>query len=158
MKYRVIVDGAEHIVDVQAESAAFDGRLHEVQLRETGRPWLFSLLIDGRAHDVACSDGEVQVDGQAYAIDVERDLGLPRGAGRAGRAGAGQLKAPIPGLVIAVHVKPGDEVQEGQALVVLEAMKMQMELKSPRAGKVSEVHATPGQEANQGQLLAVIAG
>jgi biotin carboxyl carrier protein len=48
-------------------------------------------------------------------------------------------------------------VEAGQPLVIVEAMKMQMELKSPRAGQVAAVHVEPGQEVNQGQALAVIA-
>jgi biotin carboxyl carrier protein len=63
----------------------------------------------------------------------------------------------MPGKVVRVLVKQGDQVQEGQGLLVVEAMKMENELKSPRAGVVKELHAQEGQPVEAGAKLAVVA-
>ena len=64
--------------------------------------------------------------------------------------------APMPGRVVRVLVKPGDEVAPRQGLVVVEAMKMENELSSPRAGTVREVTVSEGASVEAGRLLAVI--
>jgi biotin carboxyl carrier protein len=160
MKFRATVDGREYAVDVQpgprpgAFTVVIGGRECRVDLASTARGWLHSLLLNGRSLQVVSLPRMIEIEGQAYEVEVERDIGLART--RAAASQVADLKAPIPGLVVAVHVQPGDEVQEGQALVVLEAMKMQMELKSPRSGHVASVAAKPGHEVNQGQVLITV--
>ena len=67
------------------------------------------------------------------------------------------MKAPMPGLVIAVPVDEGQEIKKGQVLLILESMKMQNELKSPRDGKVSRIKVKPGASVEQKQaLLSVV--
>jgi len=72
----------------------------------------------------------------------------------AAAAGPSRLEAPIPGKVVKVHVAEGDEVEAGQPLVVLEAMKMENELTADQAGKVTAVHVEPGQTVDAGEALA----
>jgi len=162
VKYLATIAGQTFAVDVRPGGqpgrwlVSVDGREHEVDLETTARGWLHSLLLDGRSYQVARSADEVEVEGRALAVDIERDLGLARAAGAGAAAGPARLKAPIPGLVVAVNVAVGDEVQQGQALLIVEAMKMQMELKSPRSGHIKELTVQPGQEVTQGQRLATI--
>jgi propionyl-CoA carboxylase alpha chain len=73
-----------------------------------------------------------------------------------GEAVAGGLVAPMPGTVLAVHVAPGDTVDRGQLLMIVEAMKMEHRITAPRAGTVGEVRARPGDQVNGGDLLAVL--
>jgi biotin carboxyl carrier protein len=162
MKYVTTVDGQDYAIDVQpagkpgSYTATIDGQTHELDLRQTARGWLYSLLLDGRSYQVAWAEGEIQVEGHRFAVEVERDFGLARERGAGAAGGPASLKAPIPGLVVAIQAKPGDEVHEGQALAIVEAMKMQMELKSPRSGRVAEVRVVPGQEVSQGQVLLIV--
>ncbi len=64
-----------------------------------------------------------------------------------------QIKAPIPGLVLSIEIRPGDQVEKGQQLCVLEAMKMKNLIRSPRAGTIAAVHVAPGQTVAHGDLL-----
>jgi 3-methylcrotonyl-CoA carboxylase alpha subunit len=77
------------------------------------------------------------------------DLAAPE----AQAAGAGSLAAPMPGKVLAMHVKAGDTVKAGQALAVMEAMKMEHTLNAPRAGVVAEVLFAAGDAVPEGAAL-----
>jgi biotin carboxyl carrier protein len=121
-----------------------------------------SLLVDGQVYDVEFDDvGEevqVWVRGDVFRVDVadERSLRLRAGATALKVEGRVTLTAPMPGKVVRVLVKQGQAVQEGEGLLVVEAMKMENELKSPKAGTVTEVFAKEGSavEANA-KLLTV---
>ena len=72
-------------------------------------------------------------------------------------AGEYHLKAPMPGMVVSIPVEEGQEIEQGQVLVLLESMKMQNELKSPRDGSVGRIRVKPGESVEQRQtLLSVI--
>src|SRR5947209_2449151 len=122
MRFVATVNGKEFRVDIQPTgkpgvfTVTIDGKAHEVDLERAARGWLYSLLLDGRSHEIGHAQDEVSVDGQSFAVEVERDVGIRRAPGGAAATGPAQLKAPIPGLVVAVHVQPDDEVHEGQAL------------------------------------------
>jgi glutaconyl-CoA/methylmalonyl-CoA decarboxylase subunit gamma len=75
-----------------------------------------------------------------------------RGGGHARR----ELRAPMPGLLVKVLCAPGDSIEPGQPLVVLQAMKMENELSLPRGGTVTHVNAQPGSTIEQGQVLVVV--
>ncbi|MCL4827664.1 MAG: DUF2118 domain-containing protein [Caldilinea sp.] len=66
------------------------------------------------------------------------------------------ITAPIPGLVVKTLVNPGDQVEEGQPLVILEAMKMENEIRSIRSGVVKSIVASPGQRVEQNAVLIVL--
>jgi len=74
----------------------------------------------------------------------------------AGALGGGSLEAPIPGSVIDVRCKPGDDVAEGDVLVVLESMKMELAIQSPRDGTVAEVAVGVGDQIARGQTLIAL--
>ena len=76
-------------------------------------------------------------EGWQYTVDEEADPAAQVTA-------AGSLEAPMPGTVLRVEVAPGDEVDAGRTLVVLEAMKMELAVSSPATGVVSAVHVSPG--------------
>ncbi|HMA20260.1 MAG TPA: acetyl-CoA carboxylase biotin carboxyl carrier protein subunit, partial [Gemmatimonadaceae bacterium] len=67
--------------------------------------------------------------------------------------GPAPVVAPMPGLIVRVTVAPGDAVQAGQGLVVMEAMKMENELRASAAGTVKAVHASPGKAVEKGTIL-----
>jgi biotin carboxyl carrier protein len=142
-------------------SCSVDGRAIsvDVQLLEPG---VMSLLIaDPEAHGrqyrcVLDGDGVV-IGGRRYGFVVEdpRSLQGRRGAG-AGTEGPRPVKAPMPGRVVRLLVEVGEDVEEGQGVVVIEAMKMQNELKSPKAGRVIRVGAVVGDTVGSGDVLVVV--
>ena len=94
------------------------------------------------------------LDGAAEPRRFElRDADEPRVAA----AAAGSLESPMPGTVIAVRCVPGDAVAEGDVLVVVESMKMEMAVQSAAAGTVAEVLVEAGERVARGQLLVVLA-
>jgi biotin carboxyl carrier protein len=112
------------------------------------------------------SDGaalvELVVEGWRVEVELEPERrALLRERARRGRADAGttgrlEIRAIIPGRIVAVSVAPGDALEPGQQLLVLEAMKMQNELRAPRSGAVEQVKAAVGQNVEVGDLLVVI--
>jgi biotin carboxyl carrier protein len=104
-------------------------------------------------------------DGQTYAVTTQgrRVIALVgTGTGERPQSGsedacpASRLLAPMPGLVITVHVHEGEQVEKGQVLVTQESMKMQMELRAPVAGLVKKVSACPHQRVEKGAVLVDI--
>ncbi len=122
------------------------------------------LLIDGVSRVVtveqlgaggfrATVNGHV-IDGNvkdARALLMER-YGMSNGAEAIERT----IRAPMPGLVVRLLVEPGDAVEAGQGIVVLEAMKMENELKAPAAGTIGAIHAKPGIAVGKNELLVEI--
>ena len=130
----------------------------------------YSLLVGTRSFDVYVhpapaddEDGtsrvfEVYIGGQVFRVRLadERARALASLAGGAHASGDANIRAPMPGLVSNLLVEEGAAVQRGQAVVVLEAMKMENDLPAPRAGIVKSLRVSKGQAVNQGDLLAVI--
>jgi acetyl/propionyl-CoA carboxylase alpha subunit len=138
-----------------------DGRAVTVDVRLL-EPGVMSLLIvdtEGQGRQYRCVlDGDgVVIDGRWYGFEVEdpRSLQGRRGAG-AGTEGPRSVKAPMPGRVVRLLVAVGESVDEGQGVVVIEAMKMQNELKSPKAGRVVRVGAAVGDTVGSGDVLVVV--
>ena len=109
------------------------------------------VLVEG-----AGSEWVVTLRGRRVAVTVrswrERVLAEAETAA-SGHSGPIQVKATLPGLVVAVAVAVGDEVEAGATLLTIEAMKMQNEVRAPRAGRVIEVAVAPGQAVATGASL-----
>jgi biotin carboxyl carrier protein len=105
---------------------------------------------------------EVVVDGWRIEVEVEFErravlrARARRGAGVASHGGPVEVRAIIPGRVVAVSVVVGDSVEAGQQILVVEAMKMQNELRAPREGAVERVGVAVGDTIEVGDLLVVI--
>lgn len=106
---------------------------------------------------VTGSDGtrEVHVDGPAGSVSLREE---PRFVDPAEQVRAGSLVAPMPGTVVSVAVRAGDRVGQGQAMLVLEAMKMQHTVTAPTGGVVVELDVEPGAQVAAGAVLAVVEG
>jgi propionyl-CoA carboxylase alpha chain len=96
-------------------------------------------------------------------VDVDSSLGhvaltrKPRFVDPSLQVAAGSLLAPMPGSVVAIRAAVGDVVEEGQPILVMEAMKMQHTIAAPHAGVLAELNATEGKQVEAGAVLAVVA-
>ena len=121
-----------------------------------GRVW--SVVIDGQAHEVVFLGGDrVWVDGDEVRLAIADERALVTGGAGARAASTRQeVRAPMPGLLKRVHVAEGASVVAGDALVTLEAMKMENELRAAHGGTVSQIAASEGTKVEGGALLIVI--
>ncbi len=162
-RFTAMVGEATHAVEItELEDGRWDividGERRLVDSRRTGAA-SFSLLIDHVTAEVS-----VLVRGTTYAVEAGGrthrvrllDERAMRARGRAAGDGDREVRAIMPGKVVAVLVEAGATVAAGQALLVIEAMKMENEIVSPRAGTVKEVRVKPGQAVEGGELLAVV--
>ena len=159
MRYAVRAGDRELAIEVAPDGRFLVGdRVVAADLVETvpGRVW--SVVIDGQAHEVAFVGADrVWVDGDEIRLDIadERAVAAGRAGGRAANARQ-EIRAPMPGLLKRVHVAEGAAVVEGDALVTLEAMKMENELRAAHAGTVAQISVAEGTKVEGGVLLMVI--
>ncbi|MGD0443097.1 MAG: biotin/lipoyl-containing protein [Edaphobacter sp.] len=139
-----------------AVACSIDGRSVSADMRLL-EPGVMSLVVEGRQYRCVLDRDGVLICGRKYGFEVEdpRSLTGRRGAG-AGTEGPRPVKAPMPGRVVRLLVEVGDEVAEGQGVVVIEAMKMQNELKSPKAGRVVRIGVGVGDTVGSGDVLVVV--
>jgi glutaconyl-CoA/methylmalonyl-CoA decarboxylase subunit gamma len=164
--------GTIHKVEVAgsdgAATVSLDGTSYRVE-RDKVEP--SRILVNGQAHTVEVKDTAggtttVLIDGRTERVEVARETATPTAAAATvapapapttPAAGAGQpITAPLPGKILSVAVKPGDRVQKGDELCVIEAMKMGNSIKAQRDGVVREVMAAPGQTVAFGAVLLVL--
>ena len=165
-RYRVEVGGRTHVVDVQQVSAT-----------------QFQVTVEGRQIEVKLSAAEAVTEGAVSPEVVPAVRGGASQARREApsaahfkppaaetlpplvpaappalppqpdRSAGPVIKAPMPGTITAVEVKPGDAVKTGQVVLRLEAMKMVNAIKAPRDGVVAEIHVRPGESVGYGHPL-----
>lgn len=161
MKYVTTIDGKEFVIEIVDERHVRVGdRLLPVDFQSVSGQPVYSLLVDGKSYESFVYQGdedwEVLLRGRQFQVKVEdeREKRLKAAAGGGVvEGGEFHLKAPMPGLVVAISVSEGQEVKKGQVLVILESMKMQNELKSPRDGTISHIKVKAGESVEQKQIL-----
>ena len=166
MGKRLLLDGRRHDVVLRTAGESFS--VTEGDREVTGeRVWRAGTLVvtlAGRALEAYVTRGadgrlELWIDSERHAVEEDR-LGGSGGATDGGAAGAPEedlLIAPMPARVVRVTVAAGQDVTEGQTLLVLESMKMELEVSSPRAGRVARVSVEAGQLVPAGTPLVELA-
>jgi biotin carboxyl carrier protein len=155
--YTIVLKEEESLVQAEINGAPMRIDLVHMDGENT-----YSLLIDGRSYTATVLEANercrIMIDGAVYEVEVEQeDLARLRSeVKRKHRAGGEQIKAPMPGRVIAIEVKAGDTVAPGQGLIVIEAMKMENELRTHAGGVVKEVRAGVGDAVNKNDVLIVL--
>jgi acetyl/propionyl-CoA carboxylase alpha subunit len=167
MKYEIIVNGVRRSVEFTPQNGAasrvaiaVDGRVIEANAIRIA-PDTYSILIGGRSLEVTLEENSSGLLLRTGGREFQAEIIDPR-AWRSGRGGGielegrQQLVAPMPGKIVRVLVAAGQQVESGQGLLVMEAMKMQNEVRSPKSGTVEKV-VKEGQTVNAGEILAVVA-
>jgi biotin carboxyl carrier protein len=165
MKYVTKIDDTEFTVEILDEKhIRINDKVLEVDFQSVSGQPVYSLIIGGKSYEAYVSPDEdewqVLLRGRLYQarVEDEREKRLRAAAGGgAAESGEFHLKAPMPGLVVALPVEEGQEVRKGQVILILESMKMQNELKSPRDGIIQRIKVQAGETVEQKQtLLSVI--
>jgi biotin carboxyl carrier protein len=165
MRYITTIGEREYLIEIIDEHTLLvNGVRYHIDFESVSEQPVYSLLLDGRSFESYVYEGDdglqVLLRGAHYqaSVEDEREKRL-RSATRGGVAEHAEfhLKAPMPGLVVAIPVSEGQTVSKGDVLLVLESMKMQNELKSPRAGTVSRMRVKVGDSVELKQtLLSVV--
>jgi acetyl/propionyl-CoA carboxylase alpha subunit len=165
MRLEVIVDGQRRVLDLKNGEAEgrwevdFDSTPLAADVREV-EPGVYSILIDGRSHEVKIEAGADRcyavLRGRRYEVQVLDPRRLERGRGTSSAAGRQRIVSPMPGRVVRVLVRAGEEVTMGQGIVVVEAMKMQNEIRSPKTGRVIALRVQEGAAVAGGETLAEV--
>ena len=114
----------------------------------------FTVKVNGKAYAVKLDGDKATVNGKSYDVSVK--AGIEK---QAASSGAGEdVKAGVPGNVLRIEASVGDSVSEGDVIMVLEAMKMEIEVKAPKSGVVQSIVVSQGDKVVTGQTLAVIGG
>jgi biotin carboxyl carrier protein len=163
MKWVIRGGGSSHQVDVERRGNEFtvtiDGERHDLELVQLdGAVASLRFHSSGRSLQISYDrftngSWRVAVGQREFDFDVLTPSQAVEAVSAARESGPSRLTAPIPGKVVAVKVAVGDQVEPGQSLVVLEAMKMENELAAEQVGKVSAVHTAAGDTVEGGELL-----
>lgn len=161
MRYHVVVEGEEFVVEVEGRQVQVDGDPVEAELASVAGSGSRSLLLEGASRSwTAQGNGggrwSLHSGGRTLEAEVadERTHAI-RSMARASAAAAGPkpVRAPMPGLIVKVEVAVGDTVGKGHGLVVMEAMKMENELTAESAGRVRKILVAPGDTVEKDQVL-----
>ncbi len=116
----------------------------------------YTVSVNGKKYGVKIEGSKAVVNGKTYDIDVTE--GIDESASSASSAGGEgkPVKAPMPGLVLRLPVAEGDAVEEGDEIIILEAMKMEQPVKASCSGVVKSINVNQGDQVKAGQVLAEI--
>lgn len=166
-KYYAIPEGydKESVVQIKCVGAnsfilSVDGKDIEVDFQRTGHN-LYSIIIDNKSYEIDIHNShesyDVLVNGDYFKIDILDELKkVLRDRVSKGLQGRQVIAAQMPGIVTQVMVEEGQEVEEGQPLLILVAMKMENQIKAPKAGIVQNIYVEANQTVAIGDKLAVI--
>jgi biotin carboxyl carrier protein len=163
MTYDVTIEGKNYRLELNHPEdrweCRLDGRGIEIDAVLARRDVL-SIIIEGKAYEVkrerTATDMHLWVGCVRYAAQVRDPRSLRSRTSADDGKGPRKLVAPMPGKVVRLLVKENAEVDAGQGLLVVEAMKMQNEIKSPKKGVVRKMVATEGASVSAGDVLAVV--
>jgi biotin carboxyl carrier protein len=163
MKFWVTLDRHEAEIEFHTDGdrllLEIEGRRIEADFHRLPDGEVYSLIVDGRSHEVRVTPAadalEVTAHGRTASVEVRHPLEkLLKAAQQTGRASTGEVvNAPMPGVITALRVRVGDVVAAGQAVAVIEAMKMQNELTARHGGIVGEILVAERASVAAGQPL-----
>ncbi|MGD2027708.1 MAG: biotin/lipoyl-binding protein [Anaerolineales bacterium] len=164
MKYIATIQGIDYEIELLEDGRVqVNDRVYQVDFSRIDAGQVFSLLVNGQSYEAYMTEEEdhlmVILEGVGYKVrvlDEHEKLLLDAGGEGTAASGVYELHAPMPGLVIKVPVVEGDNVAEGDVLVILESMKMQNELKAPRPGEVTVVNVAAGDNVEKRDVMVVL--
>lgn len=161
MRFLACMNGKEYELELLRRDTAvecrIDGRQVDADVVATSQGTL-SILYEGKSYEVRRGNNRtVEVNGHTYEILLtDTRSWQSRHQTRPGLAGPQRLSASMPGKVVRILAEAGAQIQAGEGIVVIEAMKMQNEVRAPRAGTLASIPVKEGQAVNAGEVLAII--
>jgi len=166
MKYTAIIAGKERELEVVRRDehrfqVFIEGESHEVDARNCSADWL-SILLDHCSYDISYTLDkdtlELNFRNQYFDIEIldERKLRMRRVRSALAHSGPEIIKTSMPGKVVKLLVEPGDQVAEGEGIIIIEAMKMENEIQCRNPGIIKTVHVEAGQTVEGGIPLVEI--
>ncbi len=114
----------------------------------------YTVSVNNKKFAVRIEGNKAVVNGKTYDISVKNGIEAREGVNS---SDAVPIKAALPGAVLKINISEGDMIEEGDVLLVLEAMKMETEIKSPKSGKIASVEVNVGEQVKNGQVLVTLA-
>jgi acetyl/propionyl-CoA carboxylase alpha subunit len=159
--FAIILDGVVHNVEIAALRPylvlRIDGQIHEVKADSAGEDGRQAIEIDGRpirfARAHAGGRQILRLGGRTF----ESSLIDPRDAAEAAGGEYDHVRAPMPGSIVEIHKRPGDEVLRGETLVTIESMKLQMALVAPRDGTLAGLMHDLGDTFDKDEIVVELA-
>ena len=161
MKLYAEINDQKHEITLKREAenifAEIDGRSYELEASEP-EPNVFLLKHNNRIYQIyVAPNNTVSLGNQQFEINLIDPKRLRTSSEASGQTdGTSEIKTAMPGKVVRVLVEQGAEIQKGEGVIIVEAMKMQNEMKSPKDGIVKEIRFSEGATVNAGEVLAVI--
>jgi biotin carboxyl carrier protein len=170
MIYYIKFDGQEVKIEIVTDAEGHsivkmpDGRELLADLKSADGHKHFSLMVDHKSHEIYFSgrngdEFNLVLDGKPFQVEVETERQHRfKSLASSSKVDTGEvnIKSPMPGLVTIISVQPGDHVEQGQRLLVLEAMKMENEIRAPRAGIIKDIGVKQGQTVEQNKVLMIL--
>jgi pyruvate carboxylase subunit B len=167
VKYYARVGETTHEVEIHGDSVTLNGETVRARIESLDGAPIQLLTLGGAVHRILAARAErrgtyeISLDGYRVAVEAldERSRAIRDLSGATARkSGPAHVVAPMPGLIVRINVKEGDEVRAGQGLIVMEAMKMENELRAAAAGKVRRLVVAPGSAVEKGAMLLEMEG
>jgi biotin carboxyl carrier protein len=164
MKYMTSTGDESFEIEINGENDLLvNGQRMLIDFRSVVGQSVYSLIVNGKSYEALVQPTEegleVLLHGQLFQVSIEdeRQRRLRQSTGSTTvRRGEFHLKAPMPGLIVTVHVREGQEIKTGDRMIVLESMKMQNEISSPTDGTVRTLRIKPGDNVDQNQVLLTL--
>lgn len=165
-KYTVKVNGVDYKIELpeidkiaDIKEIKINGKMHTVDLDAEN---LSSIMLDNNTHKI---NGIYEFNGELVKlligkdynkIELKEDTPIKRKGVHETDEKTAIINAPMPGKIISIKIKQGDTVEKDQAMLILEAMKMENTVKAPKSGVIKTIKAKEGDSCNAGDVLVVI--
>jgi biotin carboxyl carrier protein len=156
----VLLDGRELRLDWKQDGETCRFRIESEEEKAADirpvEPGVYSVITGGCSYLARVDGNSVSIGGRSFRVEVLDPRRWNRQRNHREAEGHQNITAAMPGKIVRVLVSQGDQVEAGQGLIVVEAMKMQNEMKAAKAGRVVTLAAIAGATVNAGEILATI--
>lgn len=163
-EYAVKLDNFELTAELNGDSVNVAGTVYENCSLTKINEQSYVLSVGNKKMEVAITEYDkdemiVTINGRDSEITIRSKLkekAYKLMSNKSNSSGAGKIKAPMPGLILKIHKSIGEEVEPGEALIILEAMKMENEIRADKSGNIEEIYVSEGDSVDKNQVLITI--